>query len=80
MHYVLEMENNLHLELQTIDTVFIELNSCKMQKFVRICRCYKFSGLSHVAKFCEEAEDLSRVSGYWTEPERVAANCPKRKK
>lgn len=72
--YIVEVDKELRILFDSVGRLFINYDSCKIKDYINITRCYKCSGLGHVAKYCKSEE----LCSYCTEKGHVFKDCPKK--
>lgn len=74
VHYIIECDTGLRARFHDRGRIYINYDSCKVRDFLRVTRCYKCSGLGHVAKYCKDNE----LCSYCAEEGHLMKDCPKK--
>ena len=73
-NWVCEVEPELRKRLLEKRRIYIQFNSCKVDDYIGITRCYKCQSFGHIAKYCR-AE--STTCGHCAQTGHRRANCTK---
>jgi len=72
---IVECSSRVRNYLRERERIFIEWESCKVQDYVDVTRCYKCQRYGHVAKYCSSQSSCSHCAG-----EHDYKECPDKEK